>query len=139
MSPAKATLALLDILLQTNGATAWKGTYATVPDTIDKVVTVWDTFPQIDGRSMRSPFEVYEHQGLMIHVRAAKYDTGWDKIRAVCDALAAVSKRLEATIGDDGTYFQSFNRISGPAPAGRAETDLRYMFTANFLTVIKEC
>lgn len=136
---AKVTLALLDILLQTNGTTGWRGTYSTVPDTIDKVVTTFDTDPLIEGMTMRPELRVLEQLGLMIHVRAAKYDTGYDKIRAVCAALAAVSARYEPTIGTNGTYFQGFTRRSGPSPAGRAETDLRYMFSVNFTASIKEC
>ena len=138
MSPAQLTLRLLaESLLLVNGSTEWKGVYATVPNTIDKVVTLFDTDPQLDLRDMRSPFAHGKHHGIMIHVRAKEYQTGWAMIGAACAALAGVVRQEESGIG---YRFLGYYLKSGPSPAGqpREETNLRYMFSANFTTIIEE-
>ena len=140
MSPAQLTLDLLESLLAVNGATGWKGVYATVPNTIDKVVTVFDTDPQLDFRRMRTPYTHEKHHGVMIHVRAKEYQTGWDKAVALCALLGTVVHRPEAGIGGGaGSKFVGYYLKSGPSPAGipREETNVRYMFSANYTTVIE--
>lgn len=138
MSPAQLTLALLESLGEVNGSTGWKCTFGTAPDTIDKLVTVFDTDPQLDGRSMRTPeYEVYEHPGLMIHVRAKEYATAFDKMDAVVAALERIARRTEGGIGG-GKVFVGYFRKYGPAFMGRAETNLRYSFSVNYTTTIED-
>lgn len=138
MSPAQLTLALLESLGEVNGSTGWKCTFGTAPDTIDKLVTVFDTDPQLDGRSMRTPeYEVYEHPGLMIHVRAKEYATAFDKMDAVVAALERIARRTEGGIGG-GKVFVGYFRKYGPAFMGRTETNLRYSFSVNYTTTIED-
>jgi len=129
MTPAELTFHLMEALALTGGESGWKGTHGTMPDTIDDVVTVFDTDPQLDGRSMRGT--VWDHKGIMLHVRAKSKTTAWAKVAAVCTALDAVYWTPLAVQG--GTRLYGFHRKSGPAlMAGRTETNLRFRYSVNY-------
>jgi len=130
MTPAELTFHLLESLALTGPGSGWKGTHGTMPDTIDDVVTVFDTDPQLDGRAMRSGV-VWDHKGVMLHVRSKSKTTAWAKVWAVCVALDSVYHRLIAVQG--GTRLYGFHRKSGPAlMAGRTETNLRFCYSVNY-------
>lgn len=136
MSPAELTLELLDAVGLTNGATGWLGVYSTTPNTGDQVVTVYDSMAMLDGRRLSPPYTQFLHDGVQIMVRSKKYSTGWDKIKAIVARLELVVRHSEPLVSGTPLYH-NYHLLSPVVPAGREETNLRYLFSANYSTVIE--
>lgn len=136
MSPAELTLELLDYLGLTNGTTGWLGVYGTTPNTGDQIVTVYDAAAVLDGRRLSSPYTQFKHDGVQIMVRAKKYSTGWDTIQAIAARLELVV-RLSVPAITGSPLYHNYHLLSPVVPAGREETNLRYLFSANYTTVIE--
>lgn len=136
MSPAELTLELLDHLGLTNGSTGWLGVYGTTPNTNDQVVTVYDAAAMLTGRRLSPPYTQFKHDGIQIIVRAKKYNVGWEKIQAIAARLELVV-RLSVPAVAGSPLYHNYHLVSPVTPAGREETNVRYLFSANYTTVIE--
>lgn len=105
-------------------AAAWPFYYSIMPDgngVVDNVLAAYDTAGKIEGRRMRGGVSI-EHPGVMIHARSVSYDDGYSKLKAVADALDAVSM-ASVTIGVETRVIAAVSRRSildvGEVPGDR--------------------
>lgn len=114
----------------------WSCYVAGMPETPDKALCVYETSGILQGRIQRTG-ETIEHFGIQIRVRAATYQTGWVKARAICDAFDAL-QNAQVTL-DTHTYkINAVTRKSSILHIGPEQNNKRERFTINFLATIRE-
>lgn len=131
-SPAEATQFLfrkLNLVLD-----PWEIFVGHEPAEPEKIITIYDTSPIKDGRTMRDGV-THQHYGLQVKVRALHYPIGYAKVAEIVNALDKVLwVRVPTNYGE--FVFRSFTRASGPVCLGPDETNNRFLFTLNVLADI---
>jgi hypothetical protein len=93
-SPADIVRTLLSI----NLFEVWPVYVDSEPNTPDSVITIYDTSPRPDGRSMIDG-EVWLHYGIQLRIRSLDHPTGYAKATSIHDTLAEQVKRASVTLG----------------------------------------
>lgn len=114
----------------------WQGNVNSEPDSPDKTVTVYDTA----GRQwMRGPDSTrVEHPGIQVRVRSGAFQEGFNKARAIANAMDAA---LFATVVLEGISYlvHGINRTTSVLPIGKeAPTSKRQLFTVNGTLVFRK-
>jgi hypothetical protein len=84
-------------LLVTNLGEVWSVYVDSEPNTPDSVITIYDTSPRPDGRSMIDG-EVWQHYGIQLRIRSLDHPTGYVKATLVHDTLAEQVKKASVTL-----------------------------------------
>jgi hypothetical protein len=140
-SPAEIVRALLiDLGLGTDPSsnTDWP-VYATgEPDgrgVVDAVLTVYDTTPTQDGRSMPDGEQVY-HYGFQVRVRAADHPTGFVKASAIRLALNETVRRNTVTISTQRYLVHAASGVNLLTLGKDTPATKRSLFTVNGMVSI---
>lgn len=127
----------------TSAGSQWPGYVASLPEEAgvpDDAVAVYDTTPVLEGRLM-SGVQI-SHPGIQIRVRSLDYNAAFQKVQAICDHLATVSKQMvemgAGELDEDFLSLEAVTRTSGPISIGRDSTSQKryFNFTANFTLTI---
>jgi len=114
----------------------WPIYYGSMPTEPDNVLTVYDTFPKMDGR-IQATGEVVTHPGVMIRIRNTKYNPGWKKGDDI--ALAFDNIRNENVVLEGRTYrIASISRSAGVIPLGQEQGKTRMVFTLNCTITVSD-
>lgn len=107
------------------------------PDTPDKVVTIYDTTPVKDGRTMTDG-EVILHYGLQIRIRSTNPKQGWTKLQAITDYLDGLSHKYVSM--DDGNEYDinAMSNQNGILNLGKEEVTRLNIHVANYTATITQ-
>lgn len=115
---------------------AWPIFVARMPENLDNVISVFDTTGKKDGRYMRGG-TVVERPGVLIGVRAQRYEIGYQKAKAIRDLIDATD-HANVTI-DAVTYtVNSISRTTPIVSLGESEERKNQEFSLNLIPVISE-
>lgn len=115
--------------------------YATSePNEPDNCITVYDTTNQNDSRNMYGG-DYLRHYGLQVRVRSVDHPTGYQKAKAIADALATQVGGLNGGItvmcGANVYYVFAITKIGGVLILGKdAPRSKRSLFTFNCFLVL---
>lgn len=115
----------------------WQVHYADEPDLPDNVITVYDTTGKADGASMHDGY-VWEHQGIMVRVRAATHRQGWRKADEVRETLARGLYYENVTINQSTYQLVCMGDVGSILPNGKeSPNSARRVFTINCTVAIR--
>ena len=120
-----------------SAAGSWPISVSQEPDAPDDDMTLYDEVGRKDGRSMVSG-EVYEHHGVQLQLRAAKFTEGHTKVSGVVEALDQDVESVGVTI-DSSTYV--VYAVSRPGTInylGHEPESRRHIWTVNLLASIRQ-
>ena len=120
-----------------SAAGSWPISVAQEPDDPDDDMTLYDEIGRKDGRAMVSG-EVYEHRGVQLQLRSAKFTDGHTKIDAVVTALDQDVETAGVTV-DSSTYV--VYAVSRPGTInylGHEPESRRHIWTVNLLASIRQ-
>ena len=123
-------------------AAVWPVFVTNEPDDPDNCVTFYNTSPVTDGHDQTTG-DAFQHEGVMVRVRATHDDVGYAKADAVKRGLCRVTLRqvdvTNARVGDASYVVNAITLASGPLPNGKdSPSSDRDVFTLNFLVSATE-
>lgn len=102
-----------------------------------KVISVGNTTPVQDGRLGEG--DVVEHPGVQIMIRSNDYNAGWDKGKAIEEALAIDLTGDQVTFDGEVYTIDEFTKTSGLTYIRQTEKNKRSEFTINgTLTLLQQ-
>ena len=120
-----------------SAAGSWPVSVAQEPDDPDDDMTLYDEIGRKDGRAMASG-EVYEHHGVQLQLRAAKFTDGYTKVSGVVGALDQDVEAAGVTI-DTSTYVvYAVSRTGTINYLGHEPESRRHIWTVNLLVSIRQ-
>lgn len=123
---------------QSGSATQWPIYDANEPDLPDNCITVFDTSPVSDGRSMIDG-ETFDHFGIQIKIRSKDHRTGWTKANLLHESISKSVYQESITISGVAYLVHCISRISNVLVLGKSdEKTNRRMFTLNALVSLKQ-
>lgn len=113
----------------------WQTFAGRQPDEPDRIITIRDTAPVIEGRIQRTG-ETIRHPGLQVEVRSDDYAIGWRKIQEIAEFCDTV-KLTQVKMGKKRYQIDSLTTGIGPNFVGQ-DTLKRLFFTHNLVSTIQE-
>ena len=108
------------------------------PDTPDSAITVYNTQGRDGGRTMTDG-ERQEHHGVQVRIRAAAFNTGFSKARAIAVSMDEDIVQEFITIGSASYKVWSISRSSDVLFLGNdTPTSKRKLFTINALVSLRQ-
>jgi hypothetical protein len=134
-SPAQVMAYLLKglgVAPTTPAASAWPTYVGTRPTLPDNVIVLYDTSGTSDSRNARTD-DHDTHDGVQIVVRskADNYEAGWNKIRAIHNALCGVQNVTVTLPGPVTVMVHMVHVTSLPIKFGQEEQNNRPLFSLN--------
>lgn len=121
-----------------NASDTWPVYAALVPDLPDKVITITDSSPQLDGRLMVDG-EVQQHDGFQIAIRTANHNDGFRKANDIYVSITEDVQYAGVTIGTDTYKIYSISIASGIIALGKnPPVSKRNLFTINAIAALKQ-
>lgn len=115
----------------------WQIHYSDEPDLPDNVITVYDTTGKADGSSMHDGY-VWEHQGIMVRIRASTHRIGWRKADEVRETLARGIYYETITLNASTYKLVCVGDVGSIVPNGKeAPNSARRVFSINCTVAIR--
>ena len=119
-------------------STDWASFYSMAPDFQDRIISSFDTAGITQGRT-HVDGQTQEFHGVQVMIRAADYETGYNKAQAVAVSLDTEIQLTNVTISSTVYIVYSFNRVGTVISLGReAPNTRRSIFTINGLVSLIE-
>ena len=130
--------ALIDASLGTlpSDSGSWPVYVNREPDSPDSCITVYDTTGVIAAMGMDGT--AHEHHGVQIRIRAARFETGFTKARALAIGLDSTIKLASITISSSVYLVWAITRVGDVLPIGREGSSDRELFTINATATLRQ-
>ena len=115
----------------------WSASVHEMPNTPPEQLTLYDTEPTKDSRSMRSG-DVHEHHGVQLLVRSATHVDGDRKSRNLCPVLDALAPGTTISIDGSNYTIHNASRTGGVLPLGSKDGESTRRFSINLLVSISD-
>lgn len=120
-----------------SAAGSWPISVAQEPDDPDDDMTLYDEVGRKDGRAMASG-EVYEHHGVQLQLRAAKFTEGYAKVSSVVGALDQDAEGAGVTVDASSYVVYAVSRPGTVNYLGHEPESRRHVWTVSLLASIRQ-